>query len=138
MSHKKKSHTSKPFGGSVELIPPQPALIEFIDSHRIWGFKQLTHFVLEGNPEHHGKSTLPPDQLVLFYTTAIVTLKGWRLELMLGPLVNGRIARLHAEKHLGALIIEEPWVSEIHVTPFDNPGSLERKLEIPITTKRQP
>ena len=74
----------------------------------------------------------------MFYTTAIVTLKGWRLELMLGPLVNGRIARLHAEKHLGALIIEEPWVSEIHVTPFDNPGSLERKLEIPITTKRQP
>jgi hypothetical protein len=67
-----------------------------------------------------------------------VTLKGWRLELMLGPLVNGRIARVHAEKHLGALIIEEPWVSEICVTPFDNPGSPERKLEVPITTKRQP
>jgi len=133
MSHKKKPQ--KPFGGSVELIPPQPAFTEFIDSHRLWGFRRLIHFVLEGNPERHGKSTLPPDQLVLFYTTAVVTLKGWRLELMLGPLMTGRIARVHAEKHLGALIIEEPWVSEIRVTPFDNPASPERKLEIPITTK---
>jgi hypothetical protein len=47
MSHNKKSHPSKPFGGSVEFIPPQPAFMEFIDSHRIWGFRRLIHFVLE-------------------------------------------------------------------------------------------
>ena len=126
MSHKKKmlSLSRKPFVGSVELFPLPPKLIEFIDAHRIWGFpvEQLAHFVLEENPEHRGKQTLPPHQLVLVYPDALVILRGWRLELMVGPLTEGRIARVHAEKHLGTLIIEEAWVSEIHVTPFDNPN----------------
>jgi hypothetical protein len=39
---------------------------------------------------------------------------------MIGPLVSGRIARVHAEKHLGTLILEEAWVSEIHVVPLDS------------------
>ena len=128
MSQKRKSHSlsSKPFAGSVELIPPQPAFVEFIDAQRIWGFPifGLSHFVLEDNPEHHAKPTLPPNQLMLVYPDAVVILRGWRLELMVGPLVTGRIARVHAEKHLGSLIIEEAWVSEIHVIPFDNPGLL--------------
>jgi hypothetical protein len=49
-----------------------------------------------------------------------VFLRGWRLELMIGPLVSGRIARVHAEKHLGTLILDEAWVSEIHVVPLDS------------------
>jgi hypothetical protein len=113
----RSSDKHKTFHGSVEIIPPQPVLIEFIEADRAWGFPipQLTHFVLEENSESHGKKTAPPDQLRLFYVTAEVTLKGWRLERMLGPLVTGRVARVHAEKHLGTLILEEPWVSEIHV-----------------------
>lgn len=108
----------RPFAGSVELVPPPPKLIEFIDAHRLWAFhiKQLAHLVLENNPEQRGKKTLPPDQLTLVYPDALVILRGWRLELMLGPLVTGRVARVHAEKHLGSLIIEEAWVSEIQVT----------------------
>ena len=141
MSQKKKLHhlSHKPFTGSVELIPPQLAFVEFIDAHRLWGFPigQLSHFVLEDNPEHRGTRTQPPHQLMLVYPDAVVILRGWRLELMVGPLVGGRIARVHAEKHLGSLIIEEAWVSEIQVTPLDNPGSPERRLEIPITTKKQ-
>ena len=66
---------------------------------------------------------------MLVYPDAIVILRGWRLELMVGPLVTGRIARVHAEKHLGSLIIEEAWVSEIHVIPFDNPGLLAGQPE---------
>ena len=125
------SLSRKPFVGSVELIPLRPKFIEFIDAHRIWGFpiEQLAHFVLEGNPDQHGKQTLPPHQLVLVYPDALVILRGWRLELMVGPLTEGRIARVHAEKHLGTLIIEEAWVSEIHVTPFDNPNPLAQPTE---------
>lgn len=119
MTHKKKLHpfSHKPFSGSVELIPPSPLFIEFIDTERLWGFRmnQLAGFVLEDHPEHQGKKTLPPHQLTLVFPTAQVVLCGWRLELMIGPLVSGRIARIHAEKLLGPLVIEEAWVSEIHV-----------------------
>ena len=96
MSHKAKLHplSHKPFTGSVELIPPTPKFIEFIDAHRLWGFpiEHLAHFVLDENPEHHGKRTLPPHQLMLVYPDAVVILRGWRLELLVGPLVAGRIA----------------------------------------------
>jgi hypothetical protein len=72
---------------------------------------------------------LPPDLLFLIYPPAIVVLKGWRLEQLVGPLVSGRVARIHAEKHLGTLIIEEAWVSEIHVIQpnktFLQPDKLE-------------
>jgi hypothetical protein len=122
MSHKKKLHplSHQPFSGSVELIPLPPKFTEFIDAHRIWGFSshELSHFVLEDNPEHHGTPTLPPHQLVLLYPDAVVMLKGWRLELLVGPLVNGRVARVHAEKYPGTLIPDEAWVSEIIVLPF--------------------
>ena len=135
MSHKKKLHplSHQPFAGSVELIPPPPKFIEFIGAHRVWGFPigQLVHFVLEENPEHHGKQTLPPHQLILLYPDAVVILKGWRLELMLGPLVSGRVALIHAEKHLGTLIIEEAWVSEIHVIPSIHISMLNNKPETP-------
>ncbi len=135
MSLKKKLHplSHKPFVGSVELIPPPPFYIEFIDADRVWGFPihQLAQFVLEDILEHHGKRNLPPHQLTLSYSRSLVMLRGWRLELMIGPLVSGRITRVHAEKHLGTLIIEEAWVSEIHVQRLDNVGEAEHKFEKP-------
>lgn len=141
MSQKTKIHSlsHKPFNGSVELIPPPQKFVEFIDAHRLWGFpiEQLARFVLEDNQKHHAKQTVPPHQLMLVYADAVVILRGWRLELLVGPLVAGRLARIHAEKHLGTLIIEEAWVSEIHVIPFDNHGLLDGKSEIPITTKKK-
>jgi hypothetical protein len=120
-----KSPTHKPrreFGGCVELIPARPDYTEFIDSRRIWAFpiSYLTHFLFQENPHFNGQKDVPPDQLVLVYSQAIVILRGWRLELMLPPLMNGRIARVHAEKLPGAPIIDEAWVSEIHVALNDN------------------
>lgn len=114
--------SNKPqFGGTVEIIPTAPQMIEFIGSGGVWGFpiNQSKYFLLSKNPEHKEKSNTPPDQLALFYPTAIVALRGWRLELMVGPLLTGRVYRVHAEKWLGSLIIEEPWVSEIHVITSD-------------------
>ena len=138
-SEKISIHKSKQeFSGCVELVPPPPAFIEFIDADRLWGLpmRQLLHFVLEENPEHHGKKTVPPDQLHLFYGTAVVVLRGWRLELMLDHLMAGRVRRVHAEKHLGALILGEAWVSEIHVVPSDNASLLAGQTEFPVTIKK--
>jgi hypothetical protein len=122
-SHPEDSRSaSKPqFGGTVEIIPIAPKMIEFIGSRGVWGFPidQTKYFLLGKNPEHKEKTTTPPDQIALFYPTAIVVLRGWRLELMVGPLLSGRVCRVHAEKWLGSLIIEEPWVSEIHVVTSD-------------------
>ena len=139
MTHKNKFHplSHKPFSGSVELIPDQPLFTEFIDPHRLWGFPvaELEQFVLENNPQHQNKRTSPPHQLMLAYREALVFLRGWRLELMVGPLITGRIARVHAEKHLGSLIIEEAWVSEIHVVPLKPEHRLAGKMETPALPK---
>ena len=129
-----KSHPTKnkrEFGGCVELIPPQPEYIEFIDARRIWAFaiSRLTHFVMQENPNPPGTKTPAPDQLILIYPPATVVLKGWRLEHLIGPLLNRRVARIHAEKHLGTLIIEEAWVSEIHVLLADDAVLQPDKLE---------
>ena len=122
MSHKKKLFPlfHKTFTGSVELTESARFYVEFADGERLWGFSSqaLTDFVLEENPEHHTKRTLPPHQLTLTFPLSTVILRGWRLELLVGPLVNSRVARIHAEKHLGALVLEEAWVSEIQVTPL--------------------
>jgi hypothetical protein len=119
-----KSHHNKPkreFVGCIELTPPLPEYIEFIDAHRSWGFPilHLKQFVLQGRSHEGNLKNAPSDQLILVYPTALVVLTGWRLELMIGPLICGRVVRVHAEKHLGPLIIEEAWVSEIEVLPND-------------------
>jgi hypothetical protein len=114
------SHKSE-FNSSVEVTPPNPTFIEFITAHRLWGLplNQLEYFTLGNNPEQDGKKTLPTDLLMLVFKTRIICLLGWRLELMLDPLMQGRVKRIHAEKHLGTLIINEPWVSEIKNIPRD-------------------
>lgn len=138
MSQKHKFHSlsRKAFSGSVELIPPTPVFTEFIDAHRVWGFpcQQLENFVLEENPQHQNKRTTPPHQLMLVYPEALVFLRGWRLELMIGPLITGSVARVHAERILGPLIIEEAWVSEIHVVPLKPEHLLAGKMETPALT----
>lgn len=117
-----KSHfeSDKPhFSGCVELIPARPAFIEFVTTQRLWGipFRQLECFILSQNPESDGKKTSPTDLLILVFETRLVFLVGWRLELMLDPLMQGRVKRVHPEKFLGTLMIGEPWVSEIVVVP---------------------
>jgi hypothetical protein len=106
-------------GGSVEIIPARPVFIEFITHHRLWGipFRQLEFFSLSNNPDSDGKNTSPTDMLILVFETRVALLFGWRLELMLDPLMQGRVKRVHAEIFPGTLIIGEPWVSEIVIVP---------------------
>jgi hypothetical protein len=119
----KHSHPKhkREFTGCVELFPSQPLFIEFIDAHRIWAFpiQHLTHLVLQEKSPIQSRKDLPPDELVLVYFPALVVLHGWRLELLLNSLIRGQVTRIHAEKHLGALIIEEAWVAEIQVIPHE-------------------
>jgi hypothetical protein len=120
-----KSEKSRPepdrqqFAGCVELIPALPTFIEFVTAQRLWGIpsRQLECFVLSHNPEMERKKTSPTDLLVLVFKTKLVFLFGWRLERILDPLMQGRLKRIHAEKFLGTLMIDEPWVSEIAVVP---------------------
>lgn len=139
MIQRKKSRTlsRRAFVGSVELIPPAPRFIEFIDAHGLWGFpvQKLSRFVLEDNPEPQRKKTSPPDQLSLVYPGATVILRGWRLELMIGPLIGERVARVHAEKSPAPLGGEEPWVSEIRVTALNHSGLRTAQAETPVPIK---
>jgi hypothetical protein len=118
-THRSPSRYRREFNGSIEFTPPQPTHIEFIDEEKIYGFPihQLTNFHLQEHSIHKDNNTLPPDELVLFYTSGMVVLKGWRLENLIGALASGRVARIHAEKHLGALMLGEAWVSEVLVFP---------------------
>src|SRR5437667_7063115 len=55
--------TDKPqLGGSVELIPERPLLIEFVGKKHTWGFPipMLDHFVA-ANPEYDGKHATTTD-----------------------------------------------------------------------------
>ncbi len=116
------------FGGCVELIPERPLLMEFVGKKQTWGFPiaLLEHFALACNPEYDGKDATPPDQLTLAYATAVVTLIGWRLDKMLGPLGSGCVARVRtATAALAGLTVEEPWVTEIWISEFGIPVSEE-------------
>jgi hypothetical protein len=137
MSKKAHVFSHKHFAGSVELIPSQRFCVEFIDGERLWGFpiQHLADFTLEDDPEHQSKRTLPPQRLTLTFRRSHVILRGWRLELLVGPLVSGRVARIYAEKHLGALVIDEAWVSEIQVQPLAGACATKIGVEIPIKTR---
>jgi hypothetical protein len=119
-SESNQSSSDKPqFNGSVEIIPSRPTFIEFVTAHRLLGIplNQLDYFTLGSNPFHDGKKNSPTDLLLLVFETRIVCLLGWRLELMLDPLMQGRVKRVHPEKFLGTLMIGEPWVSEVKIIP---------------------
>lgn len=120
MNPEKTQHKhSHEFAGCVEIIPARPTVIEFVTAKHLWGIpiRQMDYFVVGDNPLSDGKKTSPTDLLILVFETRIVFIFGWRLELMVDPLMQGRVKRVHAEKFLGTLMIEEPWVSEIKVIP---------------------
>jgi len=67
-----------------------------------------------------------PHQLTLDYATAVVTLIGWRLDMMLGLRGSGRVARVRTVPvALAGLTVEEPWVTEIWIRELDTLESEE-------------
>jgi hypothetical protein len=119
-SEKSNSQSHKPhFAGCVELAPAHTPFIEFIFADQLWVFplRRLAYLVFGENLERDGKKTSPTDLLALVFENRVVFLYGWRLELLLDPLMQGKIRRIHAEKFLGSLMIGEPWVSEVKILP---------------------
>jgi len=94
--------------------------IEFHCRHgRIHGFPygHLLNYLSERNPDAQPKA--PAERFSLWFSTHDVILLGWRLKGIASLLQHGRLASVHAvdAKYYGLSEKEEPYVSEIIVTP---------------------
>ena len=71
-------------------------MIEFVGRWQVRGFPIgcLNQYILQANPESNGDTNTPPDQLTLDYPAAVVTLVGWRLDLLAEELRFGHVARV--------------------------------------------
>ena len=114
---KSKQIEKTSFHGCVEILPPLYPTIHFIGGEKSWSFSRKNFLLtaLSGNPERHACKTLPPAILKIYFTGTEITLKGWRLEKVVEAPLHGRLIRVQAEKLLGNLVLDEPWVSEIQV-----------------------
>ena len=54
-------------------------MIQFVGERMTWGFdwSLLNYFVLKANPDCHDPEVEPPDELMLYFRAAKVTLLGW-------------------------------------------------------------
>ena len=95
-----------------------PAMIEFVGHWQVRGFpiRSLNQYTLEPNPENNGDTDAPPDQLTLEYPAAVVTLEGWRLDLLAQELRFGHVVRIRVVPPPSTTSkVEEPHVTRIWV-----------------------
>ena len=105
------------FHGCVEILPPLNPTIQFIDHDQVWLFSRKIFLAcsLGENPEQRKRKSLPPEILKLYFSGVEIIITGWRLKPVVDALLNGRLILVQAEKLLGNLVLEEPWVNEIQV-----------------------
>ena len=105
------------FHGCVEILPPLNPTIQFIDHDQVWLFSRKIFLAssLVENPEQKKRKTLPPEILKLYFSGAEIIITGWRLQPVVEALLNGRLILVRAEKLLGNLVLDEPWVNAIQV-----------------------
>jgi len=71
---------------------------------------------LQANPENDSDTDSPPDQLTLEYPAAVVTLEGWRLDLLAQELRFGHVVRIRVVPPPSTTSkVEEPHVTRIWV-----------------------
>src|SRR6266571_4203377 len=99
-------------------------MIEFVGCWQVRGFPIgcLNQYILQANPESNGDTDSPPDQLTLDYPAAVVTLVGWRLDLLaeelrFGHVVRNRVVPPPSKESK----VDEPHVTRIWVREFDAP-----------------
>jgi hypothetical protein len=121
--HRQKSNPNHEFRGSVELITPPPTDIEFVVEDRVdrLPYCELAQVDYYHNPDPALNDTRTPDLLMLIFQAQVVGIFGWGLEVLANPLSEGRVKRIHAEEHPGALMVETPWVSEILILRKNEP-----------------
>ena len=107
-----------------------PVMIEFVGHWQVRGFPigSLNQYTLEPNPESNGDTDTdtPPDQLTLDYPAAVVTLEGWRLDLLTEELRFGHVVRVCVVPPPSTPSdLNEPYVIRIWVRDFNAPENDE-------------
>jgi hypothetical protein len=104
--------------GSVELMPSESALIQFIGRRHTFsfpksGFRQSEFALTEKLRQQPNR---PPLELRFYGSGVTITLAGWRLDLLPELLANGKVNSVRAVDRLPAdLVIKEPLVCSIHI-----------------------
>lgn len=96
--------------------------IEFRIGKQRRGFhsSHLIEYTLEENPEAKDDSNTPPEKLVLAFSTADVTISGWRLGRLADALRDNELAAVSAApKRYGELDPTKPYVASIVITPIE-------------------
>ena len=106
------------------------AMIEFVGHWQVRGFpiRCLNQYTLEPNPDSNGDTDTdtPPDQLTLDYPAAVVTLEGWRLDLLAEELRFGHVFRVCVvPPPITPSDLNEPYVIRIWVRDFNAPENDE-------------
>jgi len=104
--------------GSVESMTSESMLIQFIGHRQTCGFPksdfQQSDFILTEIRRQHANR--PPQELRLLTPGVMVTLVGWRLDLLPELLANGKANSIRAVDGASAkLVIEGALVCSIHI-----------------------
>ena len=113
-------------------------MIEFVGRWQVRGFPIgcLNQYILQANPEGNSDPNTPPDELTLDYPAAVVTLVGWRLDLLADELRFGHVVRVRAVSSPSFKSnLEEPCVTGIWVREFDAPENEETARPAIIPTR---
>lgn len=80
----------------------------------------MIEYTLEENPDAKDDPNTPPEKLVLAFSTAAVTLSGWRLGRLADALRDNKLAAVSAApKRYGELAPAKPYVASIVITPIE-------------------
>lgn len=96
--------------------------IEFRIGKQRRGFhsNHLIEYTLEENPDAKDDLNTPPEKLVLAFSTADVTISGWRLGRLADALRDNVLAAVGTlPKRYGELDPTKPYVASIVITPIE-------------------
>ncbi len=96
--------------------------IEFRVGKQRRGFhsNHLIEYTLEENPEVTEDPNTPPEKIILAFSTADVTISGWRLGRLADALRDNELAAVSkSPKRLGELDPTKPCITSIVVTPIE-------------------
>lgn len=96
--------------------------IEFRVGKQRRGFhsNHLIEYTLEENPDAKDSPDTPPEKLVLAFSTADVTISGWRLGRLGDALCDNKLAAVGTlPKRYGELDPTKPYVASIVITPIE-------------------
>lgn len=98
--------------------------IEFHIGKQRRGFhsNHLIEYTLEENPDAKDDPSTPPEKLALAFSTADVTISGWRLGRLADALRDNELAAVSVlPKRYGELDPTKPYVASIVITPIEKP-----------------